>query len=112
MVGERLEDVYYPFKKVCMETILPDALHVHAKGSCSACENAFLISCQLLEKVPSRPVDVYIGKWLVEECVTAAYRKIGFGSCCPGNLGFDKIIKGCPPYPFALQDYLQSIGVV
>jgi hypothetical protein len=111
VVGERLEDVSYPFKKVNLEQVLPDELQVHTKGSCSACENAFLLSCQLLEKVPSQPVDVYIGKWL-EECVTTTYRTIGFGSCCPGNLGLEKIIKGCPPYPFALRDYLQRIGVV
>jgi hypothetical protein len=107
IVGEKVEDVRYPFKKVSVDKALPHGFQVYKKGTCSACENALLLSCQLLEESPSQPLDVYMGKW-VEGCVPSGNLKIGFGSCCSGDVGVDKVIKGCPPYPFALKSYLQS----
>jgi uncharacterized protein (DUF362 family) len=110
VVGERIDDVRYPFKKVNLAKILPQEFKVHNKNACSSCENAFLLSCQFLESSPSRKAEIYMGE-LLEETGPVAGIKIAFGNCCSGEMGFDKIIKGCPPYPFALRDYLQSIGV-
>jgi uncharacterized protein (DUF362 family) len=110
IVGERIDAVRYPFKKVNMEKILPEEFRVHNKNACSACENALLLSCQFLEGSPSRRAEIYMGE-LLEETGPAEGITIAFGNCCPTNMGFDKRIKGCPPYPFALKDYLQSIGV-
>ena len=53
VVGERVEDVRYPFKKVNLEKILPKEFRIHNRNACSACANAFLLSCQFLEKAPS-----------------------------------------------------------
>ena len=111
VVGESIEKTRYPFKKVNLDILLPEVFHLHTKEACSSCENAFLLSCQVLENQPSRIIDVYMGKWLAGN-EAAGDLKIGFGSCVPGDAGFDKVIKGCPPYPYALRGYLQSAGVV
>jgi uncharacterized protein (DUF362 family) len=111
VVGESVEETCYPFKKVNLDTLLPGEFHLHTKEVCSSCENAFLLSCQFLEKKPFRAIDIYMGNWPEGNSVTANM-KIGFGSCVPDESGFDKVIKGCPPYPYALKNYLQSIGVI
>ena len=110
VVGKRIEEVRYPFKKVNLAKILPREFRVHNKNACSSCENAFLLSCQLLEKTPSQRIEIYMGE-LLEESGSVKGIRIAFGNCCSGEMRFDKTIKGCPPYPFALRDYLQSIGV-
>lgn len=110
VAGEPIEKVRYPFKKVNLSKILPQTFRVHNKKACSSCENAFLLSCQLLERTPFRRIEIYMGE-LIEEPDSAEGIKIAFGNCCPGKINFDKTIKGCPPYPFALKDYLKSIGI-
>ena len=109
VVGEQIDEVRYPFKKVNLAKILPAGFRVHNRNACSSCENAFLLSCQFLERSPSQGAEIYMGE-LVEESGPAEGIRIGFGNCCSADASFDKIIKGCPPYPFALRDYLQSIG--
>jgi uncharacterized protein (DUF362 family) len=111
VVGESIEETRYPFKKVAIESLLPAEFHIHTREACSSCENAFLLSCQFLEKQPSRTIDIYMGNWS-EGNGAAANMKIGFGSCVSDESGFDKLIKGCPPYPYSLKSYLQSAGVI
>jgi uncharacterized protein (DUF362 family) len=106
--GERIGDVRYPFKKVNLEKILPRGFRVHNRNACSACENAFLLSCQFLEESPARAVEAYMGE-LIEGEIPSEGIRIAFGTCCPGGPGFDAAIKGCPPHPFALRDYLKTV---
>ncbi len=61
IVGERIEEVRYPFKKVRLESIIPKEFRVHDRNACSTCMNAFLISCKLLEGTLPGIVDVYLG---------------------------------------------------
>ena len=107
VVGECIADVAYPFKKVSLENAVPAAFHIHNKNACSACMNAFLLSCQLLEENPQERINVYMGE-LVELDAASNGLDIGFGNCCPKDIEFDKRIKGCPPYPFALKDCLKT----
>lgn len=109
VVGEAIEAVRRPFRKVRLESILPREFRIHNRDACSACMNAFLLSCQFLEPGARPEADVYMGKTL-EGDVPAERLKIGFGNCCAGNVAYDKVIKGCPPYPFLLRDYLRAPG--
>ncbi|MBI4619926.1 MAG: DUF362 domain-containing protein [Desulfobacterales bacterium] len=106
VVGERIEDVSYPFKKVSLERLIPAEFNIHNSNACSSCMNAFLLSCQLLEEHRQENINVYMGE-LVELGVSSNGLKIAFGNCCPKDIEFDKRIKGCPPYPFALRDCLK-----
>ena len=107
IVGERVEDVSYPFKKVSLERVIPAEFKVHDRNSCSSCMNAFLLSCQLLEQHRPENINVYMGE-LVELDAASNDLKIAFGNCCPRDIGFDMRINGCPPYPFALRDRLKA----
>ena len=111
ITGERIEDVHYPFKKVNLAQVLPREIIIHSRNACSACTNALLLSCQLLEKKPTGAADIYLGS-LPDETVPAKGIRIGFGNCCPADAGFNRVIKGCPPYPFALREYLQSMELI
>ncbi|MEW5803435.1 MAG: DUF362 domain-containing protein [bacterium] len=106
-IGERIEDVSYPFKKVRMENIIPKKIKVHNKDACSSCMNAFLLSCSFLYGTLMDDIDVYIGS-RVEQNGASGSMKIAFGNCCPKDMACDKRIKGCPPYPFTLGDYLKD----
>ena len=108
VVGEPVEAIRYPFKKVKLEGIIPEGFRIHNRNACSACENAFLLSCQFVEKSPLCPVEVFMGEF-IEEASSQRSTRIGFGSCCPVDGRFDKLIKGCPPYPYALRDYLRTL---
>ena len=110
VVGERIEDVSYPFKKVSLERVIPAEFKVHNTNACSSCMNAFLLSCQLLEEHRQESINVYMGE-LVELDVASNDLKIAFGNCCPKDIEFDMRIKGCPPYPFALRDRLKASQV-
>jgi uncharacterized protein (DUF362 family) len=108
IIGEQIESVRHPFKKVNLEKIVPKGFRIHNRNACSACENALLVSYQFLEKASSRSVDIFMGESLDGESLPDGLQ-IAFGNCCPMDVGFDKVIKGCPPYPFALRDYLQTL---
>jgi uncharacterized protein (DUF362 family) len=110
VVGECIEDVSHPFKKVFLERVIPAEFNIHNRNACSSCMNAFLLSCQLLEKHRRESINVYMGE-LVEGNIAASGLKIAFGNCCPKDIEFDKRIKGCPPYPFALRDCLKASQV-
>lgn len=104
--GERVEEVKHPFQKVCLEAIVPAAFRVHNRDACSACMNAFLLSCSLLETDPEEDYEVYMGRRPPEE--SGRGKRVAFGNCCPSGEDFDITIRGCPPYPFALREQLSG----
>lgn len=107
VVGERIGNVRYPFKKVTLDNAVPGAFRIRDKNACCACMNAFLLSCSLLDGDPADFVDVYMGS-LLDESEPSGGIGIAFGNCCPENRAFDIRIKGCPPYPFALKECLKK----
>ena len=107
VVGENIEDVRHPFRKVTLDSIVPGNFSMHNRDACSSCVNAFLLSCSLLDGVPSDSVDVYMGS-KTEEGASSSAMKIAFGNCCPQDRRYDIRIPGCPPYPFALKERLKD----
>jgi uncharacterized protein (DUF362 family) len=107
VVGERIENVSYPFKKVTLGNVVPENFRIRDKNACCACMNAFLLSCSLLDGDPADFADVYMGS-LLDESESSGGLSIAFGNCCPGTRAFDIRIKGCPPYPFALNEWLKK----
>ncbi|MGA1874465.1 MAG: DUF362 domain-containing protein [bacterium] len=105
--GEKLEEVRYPFRKVVLEDVIPDNFSIHNRNACSSCMNAFLLSCQLLEEKPHEKVDIYMGE-LPDDKAPSGTFTIGFGNCCSGDILCHQRIKGCPPYPFALNEVLKK----
>jgi len=101
VLGEKISGVKRPFRRAALSTIVPEDCRIHDRDACSSCMNALLLSLQIMEKDVPKNVDIYLGtKVPFEENVKGL--KIGFGNCCPDDQTFDKYIKGCPPYPFAL----------
>ncbi len=109
VVGRKIEEVQYPFKKVKLENIIPKEFTVHNRNACSSCMNAFLLSCQVLQEGIPEAFDIYMGD-RIEEDLPPERRKIAFGNCCPSNPAFEKRLRGCPPYPYLLRDYLKTCG--
>ncbi|HEY3297526.1 MAG TPA: DUF362 domain-containing protein, partial [Armatimonadota bacterium] len=108
VVGESIESVKYPFKKVEMQKIIPAEFRVHDTNACCTCMNAFLISCRFLGGKLSQSVDVYMGT--VSELPTASDAlSVSFGNCCAKSMTADKVVRGCPPYPFDLGRTLKEI---
>jgi len=107
VVGEKLEHVKHPFKKVALEEMIPREFIIHNKNACSACMNAFFLSCRFLEGKPRENIDVFLGSIVEAEDVSGCL-KLAFGNCCPQDFSCDKRIRGCPPYPFALKDCLKE----
>jgi hypothetical protein len=64
------------------------------------------LSCQFLEKDLPDNVEIYLGS-VVEESSSDVV-KIAFGNCCKGDAFFDKVVKGCPPFPFTLKEVLEK----
>ena len=107
IVGECLEDVRRPFKKVSLDTIIPEKIRVHNVDACSSCMNAFLLSCSLIPGVLKEWFDIYLGSIVEEEDIPGKLR-LAFGNCCPDDASFHKRIRGCPPFPFALGECLKE----
>jgi hypothetical protein len=104
VVGERLDEVKRPFKKVNLGNV-PNGFNVHEHGACSSCMNAFLLSCHTLGSLETRTYHVYIGSHRPESHSTG--QVVAFGNCCPSeNCGI--VVKGCPPYPFALKERIEA----
>lgn len=100
-VGEDIEAVAYPLKKVDMGNAVPPHVQVHARGACSACMNALILSCSLLEADMATPADLYMGAgW-----ETIPPDAIAFGNCAARTIA-SQSVKGCPPFPFALKKLL------
>ena len=105
--GEKIEDVFHPFKKVAMGNIIPPKVRIHERNACSSCMNALVLSCQLLGGTPTDFVDVHLGALADEGCVSDGFR-VAFGNCCPQDTPANARIKGCPPYPYALKACLKE----
>jgi uncharacterized protein (DUF362 family) len=112
--GNTIEDVKHPFKKIHVERIIPPQWTIHQTNACSACMNAFLVSCMLLEHRTEKEAHVYIGSKHEEMCGTDGIRVI-FGNCACDNFPPGKgdggifYLRGCPPYPFELKQRLGKI---
>lgn len=109
VVGERIEDVRHPFRKVTVGGTVPGAFRIRDRNACCACVNAFLLSCTLLDGVPPEIADVHMGS-LPDDRDPSDGMRIAFGNCCPEDRAFDLRIRGCPPYPFALKEFLKKSG--
>ncbi len=107
LVGESIDDVKYGFTKVEMENIVPNGFRIHNKNACSSCMNALLLSCQFLEKDIPDNVEIYLGS-AVEESGSSDAVKIAFGNCCKDGAFFDRVVKGCPPFPFTLKNIFEK----
>jgi len=106
VVGETIEDVRHPFKKVSFDSIVPGQFTIHNRNACSSCMNAFLLSCSLMDREPNRRIDVFLGSIVEEKDILEGLR-VAFGNCCPTDMHVDRRVKGCPPYPFALGESLK-----
>ena len=107
VVGEKIGNVRYPFKKVTLGNTVPETFRIRDKNACCACMNAFLLSCSFLDGDPGDFADVYMGS-LLDESESSGGVSIAFGNCCPATRSFDIRIQGCPPYPFALKEFLKK----
>jgi uncharacterized protein (DUF362 family) len=107
--GESVASVAHPFKRAAVAQIIPACFTVRDSDACSACMNAFLLSCQLLEQPPERGIDVYLGT-SPEKARDGNALSLAFGSCCADAVSADLHIRGCPPYPFALGEALKKAG--
>lgn len=105
VVGEKLDEVKRPFKKVDPRGIVPSGFTVHERGACSSCMNAFLLSCHALDPLRTRTYQVYMGTHRAEGC--GPDQAVAFGNCCPAE-DSDIVVKGCPPYPFALKECIEA----
>ena len=104
--GEKIEDVQYNFKRVEMDRVIPSGFRIENKNSCSACMNALLLSCQFLGTTDIL-ADLYLGSDNETRKDTDRLQ-IGFGNCACRNGNYDKKVKGCPPFPFALKESLDD----
>lgn len=107
ILGERIEDVSYPFKKARMHGAAPKGFVVHDVDACSSCMNALLLSFELYGKDAPQETHIYLGTKLDQSPVTGTYT-LAFGNCCNQKSHFDMHIKGCPPYPFDLKNRLEN----
>ncbi len=106
ILGEKIEDVSYPFKKARMHAAAPKGFFVHNIDACSSCMNALLLSFELYGKDAPRDTHVYLGT-KTDELPVNAFR-LAFGNCSNKGDGYDIRIRGCPPYPFDLKNKLDS----
>ncbi len=105
VVGENLEKVIRPFKKIEMANIIPESIKIFNRNACSSCVNAFLLSLRFLEIYENQKLNIFMGsgnnKHSMNDNVSVA-----FGNCCDIN-NAEITVKGCPPYPLDLN---KSIG--
>jgi|WetSurMetagenome_2_1015567.scaffolds.fasta_scaffold76189_2 uncharacterized protein (DUF362 family) len=112
VVGEKIEDTRRSFIKVKMDNVIPASFRIFNTNACSSCMNAFLLSCQFLDKNCDFKADIFMGdKTSVIEI--SGSPKIAFGNCCRKSTGiFDENVLGCPPYPFALKKLIDGVKSV
>jgi len=103
VVGESIEAVKRPFVRAEVAGMVPDCFSVQESGACSACMNAFLLSCRLMKHLPEQEMEVCMG---TKARRTGQGPCIAFGNCCPRDMNAEIRIGGCPPYPFALGESL------
>jgi uncharacterized protein (DUF362 family) len=101
-VGEPLDAVMRPFKKVDMAAAIPPGMRVHASRACSSCMNALILSCSFLDKEIENPIDLYMGSgW---DAVPPG--ALAFGNCAAKTSGASRCVRGCPPFPMILKKIL------
>ena len=109
VAGENIESCVRPFRRVSMENIVPSCFTVRNLDACSSCMNAFLLSCGSLDQAERIPLEVFMGSAVPpsSSAPAAGSLRIAFGNCA-GSMpcSFDAGIRGCPPYPFALKEWL------
>jgi uncharacterized protein (DUF362 family) len=96
VLGELLSSVMYPFKKAALTNTPPTGFYIHERNACSACVNAFLLSCQFLGSEVDIAADFSIGA-LPDSQPNVGKFRIAFGNCVPAEENFDLRIRGCPP---------------
>jgi uncharacterized protein (DUF362 family) len=107
-LGEDLDAVKYPFKKAALHIAPPPGFYIHERNACSACMNAFLLSCLVLDCEKGIAADFFLGS-LLDSQPNAGSIKIAFGNCVPESENCDLRVRGCPPYPFALKSALHKM---
>ncbi len=107
VVGEPIESVRRPFARARLERIVPERCRIVSRNACSACENAFILSCRMLEGELTRDLSAYLGSAVTPEEVPEEIR-LAFGNCVPKDFPCDLRIPGCPPYPFTLKGLLKD----
>jgi len=105
-LGEKVEDIRYNFAKVNLDNIIPKEFKIIKKNVCSACENAFLLSCKFLKDMDMPEANIYIGK-MDSKKRDMQKLNIAFGNCSKADRKMIQI-KGCPPYPFELADNIKE----
>jgi uncharacterized protein (DUF362 family) len=108
VVGESIAAVRHPLKKVALEEIIPEGFTVHSADACSTCMSAFLIARRFLKGKPPRPGGLYMGSPTDGDARSAGI-SVAFGNCCARRLAADRVVRGCPPYPFILGEVLEGV---
>jgi len=107
VVGETIAGVKRPFAKAALEQIVPKRCRIYSRNACSACLNAFLLSCRMLEGELAQGLSACLGSEVKAEEIPEGWR-LAFGNCVPEDFPCDLRIRGCPPYPFALKELLKK----
>jgi uncharacterized protein (DUF362 family) len=105
IVGSRIESVISPFKRAEMGRGLLMKYDVMEGDACSTCINALILSLYILRNKEEKLI-VRLGS--AKEIDPGSNGiKIGFGNCskCKNT---DIHVKGCPPYPFELNEKLEA----
>jgi uncharacterized protein (DUF362 family) len=104
VVGNTIEEVRRPFKRVEMKDTIPANFTIHNINACSACANALLLSFKFMNNPPTGNHHIFLGpKCNIDDEMPNG---IGFGNCCiKQNVAIK--IKGCPPYPPLLAQELE-----
>jgi uncharacterized protein (DUF362 family) len=109
VAGESIQACARPFRRVSMESIVPACFTVRNVDACSSCMNALLLSCGFLTTGEAVPLELFLGSVVPPGSVAgpSGVPSVAFGNCANGmQRSFDAGIRGCPPYPFALKEWL------
>jgi uncharacterized protein (DUF362 family) len=109
VAGESIEACARPFRRVSMENIVPACFTVRDADACSSCMNALLLSCGFLAEGEPIPLELFLGSTVPPGSAadSSGVPSVAFGNCANGMPpSFDAGIRGCPPYPFALKEWL------
>ena len=71
--------------------------------------NALLLSLFLAKDNLKQKINFYLGSQDNLKTLPEGFN-IAFGICNKSDLDFDARIKGCPPYPYALNEILTKLN--
>jgi len=106
-LGEKMEEVSYPFMKARLSGTIPNGFFVHDIDACSSCMNALLLSFEIYGQDAPRDTHVFLGT-KINKIPEGGAVSVAFGNCCKDVQGCDIRVKGCPPYPFELKNRLEE----